>query len=53
MPWGMGEDDSRSKGNFTGHSLSLSLWGEAQASSFRNQGLTAIREVPMGSLCEE
>lgn len=36
-----------------GHSLNLSLCMETQVSSFRNQGLTAIREMPMGSMCEE
>lgn len=36
-----------------GHSLSLSLWMEPQASSFRKQRLAAIREMPMGSTCEE
>jgi len=36
-----------------GHSLSLSLCMEAQVSSFRNQELTIIREMPMGRMCEE
>lgn len=36
-----------------GHSLSLSMRMEAQASSFRDQGLMAIREVPRGSMIGE